>query len=46
MFTGDECDSDDDNDGVPDRIDNCRLVSNADQNDSRGKFVLRFLNIF
>lgn len=30
---GDECDDDDDNDGVPDNKDNCRLVPNADQED-------------
>ena len=39
MFTGDACDPDDDNDGVPDRLDNCRLIPNADQNDSRGKII-------
>lgn len=38
---GDECDGDDDNDGVPDYIppgpDNCRLVPNPNQKDSDGK---------
>ncbi len=28
---GDECDTDDDNDGVADEQDNCRLTANADQ---------------
>lgn len=31
---GDECDDDDDNDGVLDEDDNCRLVVNPDQKDS------------
>ena len=31
---GDACDSDDDNDGVPDSIDNCRAVANRDQADT------------
>lgn len=31
---GDACDADDDNDGVPDSIDNCRTISNRDQTDS------------
>ena len=34
---GDECDDDDDNDGIPDTLppgpDNCRLVPNPDQQD-------------
>lgn len=38
---GDECDGDDDNDGVPDYVppgpDNCRLVPNPNQKDSDGK---------
>lgn len=38
---GDACDSDDDNDGVPDYVppgpDNCRLVPNPNQKDSDGK---------
>ena len=38
---GDECDRDDDNDGVPDYVppgpDNCRLVPNPNQKDSDGK---------
>ena len=34
--TGDECDSDDDNDGIPDELDNCRLIMNTDQKDGRG----------
>lgn len=35
---GDACDDDDDNDGVPDNLDNCRLVPNLGQedNDSKG----------
>ena len=28
---GDDCDDDDDNDGVLDDVDNCRLVANPDQ---------------
>ena len=39
---GDECDDDDDNDGIPDFIppgpDNCRLVPNPLQEDSDGTF--------
>ena len=31
---GDECDDDDDNDGILDENDNCRLVPNPDQKDS------------
>lgn len=31
---GDECDDDDDNDGILDEQDNCRLVPNQDQKDS------------
>lgn len=34
---GDACDHDDDNDGIPDDKDNCRLVANPDQADSDGK---------
>lgn len=38
---GDECDGDDDNDGIPDYVppgpDNCRLVPNPNQKDSDGK---------
>lgn len=33
---GDECDDDDDNDGVPDVSDNCRLVPNPDQKNTNG----------
>lgn len=40
---GDECDDDDDNDGIPDLLppgpDNCRLVPNPGQEDSNGKWV-------
>ena len=32
-FTGDACDDDDDDDGVPDGTDNCPLVENPDQSD-------------
>jgi hypothetical protein len=32
----DVCDEDDDNDGVPDTIDNCRYVPNANQRDTNG----------
>lgn len=38
---GDECDDDDDNDGIPDLVppgpDNCRLVPNPAQEDSNSK---------
>lgn len=38
---GDECDDDDDNDGIPDLLppgpDNCRLVPNPSQEDSNSK---------
>lgn len=34
---GDACDDDDDNDGVPDSRDNCRLVPNPGQEDKDGK---------
>lgn len=38
---GDECDDDDDNDGIPDFLppgpDNCRLVPNPDQTDDNSK---------
>lgn len=40
---GDECDDDDDNDGIPDLLppgpDNCRLVPNPLQEDSDGLFA-------
>lgn len=34
---GDACDHDDDNDGIPDDKDNCRLAFNPDQLDSDGE---------
>lgn len=38
---GDECDDDDDNDGIPDNVppgpDNCRLVANPDQTDDNSE---------
>ena len=37
-FLGDACDDDDDNDGIKDNKDNCRIVSNPDQKDSNGWF--------
>ena len=44
FLSGDECDDDDDNDGIPDVIppgpDNCRLVSNADQLDTNRKLFV------
>ena len=33
---GDACDLDDDNDGIPDSKDNCKLVANPDQFDNDG----------
>ncbi len=33
------CDPDDDNDGVLDNVDNCRLTPNSDQKDTDGDFV-------
>lgn len=42
---GDECDDDDDNDGIPDLLppgpDNCRLVPNPGQEDDNGKMSLQ-----
>lgn len=42
---GDECDDDDDNDGIPDLVppgpDNCRLVPNPAQEDSNSKWAQR-----
>lgn len=39
---GDECDNDDDNDGIPDYMapgpDNCRLIPNPNQKDSDGEW--------
>lgn len=34
FWQGDECDDDDDNDGILDTKDNCRLVANPSQEDS------------
>ena len=39
-MTGDPCDSDDDGDGVADYRDNCRLVFNVDQKQTRSKFMI------
>ena len=39
--TGDVCDEDDDNDGIPDAGDNCVLIPNPDQTDSNGKLGRR-----
>lgn len=39
-MTGDPCDSDDDGDGVSDYRDNCRLVFNVDQKQTRSKLLL------
>lgn len=40
---GDECDEDDDNDGIPDLLppgpDNCRLIPNPLQEDSNGRLL-------
>lgn len=41
---GDECDDDDDNDGIPDFLppgpDNCRLVPNPDQTDDNSEYSM------
>lgn len=37
LFAGDPCDGDDDGDGVADYRDNCRLVVNVDQKQTRSK---------
>lgn len=48
---GDECDDDDDNDGIPDIIppgpDNCRLVPNPEQTDdnSESQMCSTFMNL-
>lgn len=39
---GDACDDDDDNDGIPDIHDNCRLIANKDQKDSNGNWYQSF----
>ena len=31
IFTGDVCDNDSDNDGIPDELDNCIFVQNRNQ---------------
>jgi hypothetical protein len=36
---GDACDDDSDNDGIPDALDNCPSVPNADQQDSDGDLI-------
>ena len=38
---GDACDDDDDDDGVYDIVDNCRMVSNPDQEDSNCKLSIQ-----
>ena len=38
FILGDVCDDDDDNDGVEDKDDNCRLIPNQDQKDIDSKF--------
>lgn len=42
---GDECDDDDDNDGIPDILppgpDNCRLVPNPEQVDDNSEFLAK-----
>ena len=42
------CDSDRDNDGIDDVLDNCPVVANANQDDTDGKLfsVIRFLSVF
>jgi hypothetical protein len=42
-FEGDVCDDDDDNDGIRDNIDNCRLVYNPDQADRDGERQLTIM---
>lgn len=43
---GDECDDDDDNDGILDENDNCRLVPNPDQKDSDSLCHIRFFAVY
>lgn len=45
---GDLCDDDDDNDGIPDKEDNCILVFNPDQTDTNGELgiVVSYSAIF
>lgn len=37
---GDACDDDDDNDGVYDIVDNCRIIHNPDQSDYNRKLSI------
>lgn len=47
---GDECDDDDDNDGIPDLLppgpDNCRLIPNPLQEDSNGRLWPKESRVF
>ena len=42
VISGDACDNDDDNDGIPDSNDNCPLVLNPRQVDFNSKELLQF----
>ena len=39
LTQGDACDDDDDNDGVYDIVDNCRIVYNPEQEDYNREFL-------
>ena len=43
--TGNACDDDDDNDGIPDEKDNCRIIKNPDQKDSDGMSLTLILYV-
>ena len=43
---GDACDSDDDNDGMADSVDNCRIVKNPSQEDDNGElFSVKYAEV-
>ena len=46
LCAGDDCDKDDDNDGIPDNRDNCRLVFNRKQEDENGQFLIAQIILF
>ena len=39
FILGDVCDDDDDNDGIKDKDDNCRLIPNIDQKDKDSMLI-------